>query len=384
MIWLKRFIGDYVAPTVVMRVPDPMEPDALDAEEAGMIEMPAVAEQLSRAFHTTFQECKGSHLLCSRVSVSDGETEQTYLLAVDAEPAAAEYPIKVYPLIPSAKELFGYKEKADDWKCCIFGITNDSEHAGEVILSTPHLKRIGKQLRERGYLTEAEVSEFVQEVADWTLRTSMLRKTVSERRKNKWKMAKRPPEYTTAQCARCKRVVLSQRAYLSILAEAVSRDPLETGGVLLGHYDKNGTWHVVEATDPGLDTYHSVNHNEMDDKYHNHLYRVLSRLYEHGLCLVGLWHRHPGSYDRFSMDDDNTNRRFAEAIGNGTLSFLINFDSRERLTCYYLDQEGDGKYHKLPVYIGDKYFKRTGYLELTTPQAIWSEKRRLQDEIQNG
>ena len=155
MIWLKRFIGDYVAPTVVMRVPDPMEPDALDAEEAGMIEMPAVAEQLSRAFHTTFQECKGSHLLCSRVSVSDGETEQTYLLAVDAEPAAAEYPIKVYPLIPSAKELFGYKEKADDWKCCIFGITNDSEHAGEVILSTPHLKRIGKQLRERGYLTEA-------------------------------------------------------------------------------------------------------------------------------------------------------------------------------------------------------------------------------------
>ena len=156
---------------------------------------------------------------------------------------------------------------------------------------------------------------------------------------------------------------------------------MKTGGVLLGHYDTNGTWYVVEATDPGLDTYHSAVHNEMDDKYYNHLYPVLSRLYKRDLALLGLWHRHPGSYDRFSNDDNNTNRAFAEAIGNGALSFLMNFDPNERLTCYYLDETGTGEYHTLPVFIGDKYFKRTDYLELNTPRNLWKDQKRLNEEI---
>ena len=54
----------------------------------------------------------------------------------------------------------------------------------------------------------------------------------------------------------CTGVMISARAYTSILAEALSRDPLETGGILLGHY-KSGIWYIVEATDPGVETFHS-------------------------------------------------------------------------------------------------------------------------------
>lgn len=383
MLHFRHFIDECIIPAVVASVSESPETDTPHTEKARIDDNLDIIEQLSRAFNTSFQAYEGFRFFYSRVTISDGETEQTYLIVVEAEATDVEYPIKVYPIIPNTKELFGYEEKADDWRCCIFGIANDIEHVGEVILSTPHLKRIEKQFRDKRCLTDSEVAEFAQEVVDWTLRTSMLRKAISERRESKRKISKRPFEYTTDECPQCKRVVISQRAYLSILAEAVSRDPLETGGVLLGHYDNNGTWYVVEATDPGLETYHSTVHNEMDDKYYNHLYPVLSRLYKHDLCLVGLWHRHPGSMDHFSSDDNKTNSNFAEAIGNGTLSFLINFDPKERLTCYYLDKTGSGEYHKLPVYIGDKYFKRTGYLELTTPHIIWSEKQRLQDEISN-
>lgn len=346
-------------------------------------ETPLCVNLLSRAFNSTFQKLEESTAYYSRVIISDGETEQTYLIVVDAEAKEEETPIKVYPIIPNAKELFGYGEKADKWRCCVFGIANDVDHLGEVTISTPRVKRIAKQLRETGDILDSDVDEFVQEVADWTLRTSILRKAIVERKKNETKKEKRQYGYSSDECPKCKRVVFSQRAYISILAEALSRDPLETGGVFFGQYDDDGTWYVVEATDPGLNTYHSTVHNEMDDKYYNHLYPVLSRLYKHDLRLVGLWHRHPGSMDHFSRDDNNTNSRFAEAIGYGTLSVLINFDPKERLTCYYLDQEGTGEYYKLPVYIGDKHFKHTEYLELASSSTLWKEKPRLQEEIQN-
>ena len=80
-------------------------------------------------------------------------------------------------------------------------------------------------------------------------------------------------------------------------------------------------------------------------------------------------------------DEGRTREKIAKAIGNGTLSFLMNIDPNERLTCYYLDETGTGEYHKLPVYIGDKYFKRTDYLELNTPRHLWKEQKRLNEEI---
>ena len=45
-----------------------------------------------------------------------------------------------------------------------------------------------------------------------------------------------------------KKVVLSKRAYLSMLAEVYERVETETGGILLGHRDGE-TWYVLESVD---------------------------------------------------------------------------------------------------------------------------------------
>lgn len=335
----------------------------------------------SKLFNENFEKADNESYWFAQLNVADGETEQTYLVTLDGLDKNTEYPVKIFPVSPSAKEILGYEDKPDELYCTIFSIANDEKNAGEVILITPHMKRVFKSYKENGRFSEQEIAELLQEIADWTVRTSFLRKAAIDKKKAQSKPKRKPFAYTSRECNKCKRVVMSERAYIAMLAEALSRDPLETGGVLLGHYDTNGTWYVVEATDPGLDTYHSAVHNEMDDKYYNHLYPVLSRLYKRDLALLGLWHRHPGSYDRFSNDDNNTNRAFAEAIGNGTLSFLMNFDPNERLTCYYLDETGTGEYHTLPVFIGDKYFKRTDYLELNTPRNLWKDQKRLNEEI---
>lgn len=381
MVQYGRFYDDYDSAVIITAPVSSEKSEDTGCNMGEDSKQPAIIEQLSKTFNAEFFALDNSSIMYSQVKISDGETEQTYLVLVDANNQAAEYPIKVYPLVPNAKDLFGYKQTADEWRCGVFCITNDIEHVGEVMILTPHMKRIEKRLRDNGELPDSEVKEFVQEVADWTLRTTILRKAIIERKKRSEPRSKRPFEYTSEECPRCKRVVISSRAYLSINAEAASRDPLETGGVLLGQYDSDGTWYVVEATDPGLDTYHSTVHNEMDDRYYNHLYPVLSRLYKHDLYLVGLWHRHPGAMDHFSSDDNRTNSKFAEAINNGTLSFLLNVDHKERLTCYYLDDKGTGEYHRLPVYIGDKYFKHTEYLDLASSTSVWKEKERLQEEI---
>ena len=188
--------------------------------------------------------------------------------------------------------------------------------------------------------------------------------------------------YSEKESEKCKKVVISSRAYASIISEALSRNPLETGGILLGNYN-NGIWYIVEATDPGMTTYHSVVHHEMDNKYHNHIYPVLSRLYKNELTLIGFWHRHPGSLDRFSTDDNKSNERYAKIIENGTLSFLLNFDPKARLTCYYLDYEGTGMYHRPKVEIGDMYFKDTNYLDIVTEKDLLKRGNYMYEEKEN-
>lgn len=181
-------------------------------------------------------------------------------------------------------------------------------------------------------------------------------------------------------CKNCRKIAISDRAYTSIIAEALSRAPDETGGILLGIIDKD-TWYVVEATDPGLSTFHNCVHHEMDEQYLNHIYPVISRLYEKDLWLLGLWHRHPGILNTFSDDDKRTNMNYAEAIGKGCISFLLNFVPDAQLTCYYLDDKGTGSYYKPKVKIGDKYFKGTDYLVLADEKTLIKRKKQMQREI---
>lgn len=132
------------------------------------------------------------------------------------------------------------------------------------------------------------------------------------------------------------RVAMLSQAYLAVHAETYDFPGIETGGILLGRVvDRN--WYIIEAIDPGYRNVHrSHGYFEYDVEYVNHLANTRSRLYESGLELLGLWHRHPGSLDRFSSTDDYTNERFAQSNRRGALSALVNLDPHFRITFYHV------------------------------------------------
>lgn len=151
----------------------------------------------------------------------------------------------------------------------------------------------------------------------------------------------------------CDKIVLSDRAYATIIAEAYQRINTETGGILLGHYD-NGTWFVVEVIDPGMKASYSTVEFEYDGEYVTHLLKKVSRIYKYELHFLGAWHRHPGSMDTFSHTDDIAHKNIVKWAGNGAISLLVNFDPNFRISPYYVDDSIN--YWKIKnLYIGDKY-----------------------------
>jgi integrative and conjugative element protein (TIGR02256 family) len=133
-------------------------------------------------------------------------------------------------------------------------------------------------------------------------------------------------------------VLFSQRALAAIVAETAEHHPDETGGILLGHWHAD-RWIVLEAIDPGPGAVRSACAFSYDVAYVNHLAAQLSRLYRQPLHRIGLWHRHPGSFDQFSADDDSTNREFAALSPHGALSCLVNLDPLFRLTAMHVPSD---------------------------------------------
>ena len=170
----------------------------------------------------------------------------------------------------------------------------------------------------------------------------------------------------------CTKVVLSNRAYTQIFSETMSKIRTETGGLLLGHFDK-GVWYVVEASDPGINATFTTAYHEGDDVYENHICGVISRMYKHPLVFLGMWHRHPGSLDVFSGTDDDTNYKYAGSAGNGCISALVNIDPEFRLTFYYVEQgshRGSVYYTKVDIEIGNDKFVNPDIMELASPEDI--------------
>jgi len=145
-------------------------------------------------------------------------------------------------------------------------------------------------------------------------------------------------------------VLFSRRAIAAICAETLEHHPLETGGILLGHWHQR-RWQVLEAIDPGPAARCTATTFEYDRAYVEHLASKLARQYCKPLELIGLWHRHPGSFDRFSAEDDVTNQRFAALTPHGALSCLVNLDPAFRLTAFHVPK--DLRYVRLPLVVGD-------------------------------
>ena len=164
------------------------------------------------------------------------------------------------------------------------------------------------------------------------------------------------------------KVVFSNRAYASILAETTEKIKTETGGLFLGTVEDD-VWYVIEAIDPGPKSIFEVAYFEYDQQYTQHLINKIANLYNHQLTLVGLWHRHPGSMDYFSSTDDGTNAKYAALNVKGAISALVNIDPKFRLTVYQVDKPC--RYSRIEYDVGDHLIPDR-YLELKTPDTYFS------------
>lgn len=155
-------------------------------------------------------------------------------------------------------------------------------------------------------------------------------------------------------------VVFSNKAYNAIIRESFDKDPVETGGILLGHILDNGVWIVMEVLPPGIKCIFERAYFEYDDAFVNYLAQSVANQYKIPLELLGLWHRHPGSMDVFSSTDDGTNTTFALQNPSGVISGLVNIDPQFRLTMYHMEnprnvvrQYHRPNYERIDVEVGD-------------------------------
>lgn len=158
--------------------------------------------------------------------------------------------------------------------------------------------------------------------------------------------------------ANCQLVVFTNKAYNAIIRESFDKDPVETGGIILGHVLDNGVWIVMEVLPPGINSVFQYAYFEYDEDFVNYLAQSVANQYKMPLDLLGLWHRHPGSMDFFSNTDDGTNTTFARQSRKGAISGLVNIDPQFRITMYHLDQPtqmnvGRPNYSIVDIEVGD-------------------------------
>jgi hypothetical protein len=163
----------------------------------------------------------------------------------------------------------------------------------------------------------------------------------------------------------CIHVVLSDRAYNTIIAETLSYDRSETGGVLIGYIHKR-VWYVTEVIPPGIDADRSRVHFRLDLPFVNFLASKVGDVYFIKPTILGFWHRHPGDMDYFSEQDMETIYENDQASKFGLLSMLVNIDPQLRMTFYH------ARYPNLmPLRYdqGDAYFPPE-FLQLATPEQL--------------
>lgn len=147
-----------------------------------------------------------------------------------------------------------------------------------------------------------------------------------------------------------KKVIISKRAYLSMLAEVYERVETETGGILLGHHEGE-TWYVLESVEPGPKSTFTPTYFEYDDAYVTYRANKLSRLYKCSIDLLGLWHRHPSLMKTFSSTDDGTNKTYSDML-DGAISGIVTLGNGFEITMYYVPR--NVRYEKIEWIVDDE------------------------------
>lgn len=177
----------------------------------------------------------------------------------------------------------------------------------------------------------------------------------------------------------CRTIIFSNKAYNAIIDETFRKNPIETGGILLGHILDNGMWIVMDVIPPGVDSIHQQAYFEYNERFVNYLAESVANKYENKLDLLGLWHRHPGSMDVFSSTDDETNLKYAIQLAPyGAISGLVNVDPNFRLMMRHVSNPLH--YDIVDVEVGDDlipedYFKLKHYPEKGLHPAPDNEKK---------
>lgn len=164
----------------------------------------------------------------------------------------------------------------------------------------------------------------------------------------------------------CLHVMLSNRAYCSIINETFEHGTDETGGLLIG-FIVGRKWYVVDVIDPGTNnTIHETGLFQWDEAYVNRMAQRLRNLYRFQPTILGFWHRHPGSMDFFSQTDVESTQKNLQGARKGLISMLVNIDPALRMTFYYCNGP-----HFMPIRydVGDEYFP-VELLEYADPQMI--------------
>lgn len=167
---------------------------------------------------------------------------------------------------------------------------------------------------------------------------------------------------------KCSEVILSKKAFAKIVSDTFSYENDETGGVLIGLIC-NGKWFVTDVIDAGLNgsTVHTPTYFVYDEKYINHRMEKERLIYKYPRYALGIFHRHPGHLDTFSLPDENTMKDHCLISQHGILSMLVNMDPEFRMTFYYASKEDElfqVKYHIGDDLIPDEYFEVASYDEI--------------------
>lgn len=153
-------------------------------------------------------------------------------------------------------------------------------------------------------------------------------------------------------------VIFSSRAYNSIISETYAKDPVETGGILLGYILDNGFWIVTEVIPPGKSSVNQYAYFEYDTEFVNYVANRIAHQFKYPPQVLGLWHRHPGSMDTFSSVDDGTNATFSNNNrAYGAISALVNLDPKFRITIYHvkINECSQVQYQKMSYEVGDEF-----------------------------
>ena len=153
-------------------------------------------------------------------------------------------------------------------------------------------------------------------------------------------------------------VIFSSRAFNSIVSETYAKDPVETGGIMLGYVLDNGFWIVTEIIPPGKESVNKYAYFEYDTEFVNYVANRVARQFKNPPQVLGIWHRHPGSMDTFSSVDDGTNATFSNINSPyGAISALVNLDPEFRITIYHatINEYNQAQYQKMTYEVGDEY-----------------------------